>query len=356
MLTAAPPIRDVVLVGGGHSHVQVLRSFGMKPVPGVRLTVISREVNTPYSGMLPGHVAGFYSREDIHIDLAPLAAFAGARLIADEVVGLDLDAQHLRLGAHPDLYFDVLSVNCGAIPETVGDGALAVKPIGQFLPKLDAVCAAAKPGDRLALVGGGAGGVELALALRRRLPAGVAVSLLTERLLPGHASAVQHRLRQALAAAEVAVEEGFRVAALDGGAVLSEAQRRVAADHVFWVTGVKAPDWPARAGLAVDDRGFIRVNPQLRSCSHPNVFAAGDIACLEDQPRPKAGVYAVRAGPILTTNLRRAATGRALRLIRVSCQALRMWSATAASRPMRKIQRNWLWPRIGAPSSRSPSA
>ncbi|MFP6814810.1 MAG: bifunctional NADH dehydrogenase FAD-containing subunit/selenide, water dikinase SelD, partial [Pseudomonadales bacterium] len=131
----APAVRDLVLVGGGHSHVQVLKSFGMRPLPGTRLTIISREVHTPYSGMLPGHVAGLYSWRDIHIDLGPLAGFARARLIADEVVGLDARSQRLQLLGHPDLHYDVLSINAGAVPDGVGQG-IPVKPIGLFLPQL----------------------------------------------------------------------------------------------------------------------------------------------------------------------------------------------------------------------------
>jgi len=305
MLREAPPVRDLVLVGGGHSHVQVLKAFGMRPLQGTRLTIVSREVHTPYSGMLPGHVAGAYSWRDIHIDLAPLAAFAGARLIGDEVVGLDTQTRRLQLRGHPDLYYDLLSINTGAVPQGTGQG-IPVKPIGRFLPQLKAVREQARSGTRVVLIGGGAGGVELALALRRTLPDAVTVVLLTVSLLPDHAAGVAKRLRAALHAAGIELIEDFRVLANDAGFVCAEDGRRVAADHVFWVTGVGAPEWPAAAGLATDADGFIEVDRCLRSTSHATIYAAGDIASLTGQPRPKSGVFAVREGPVLVRNLRRA--------------------------------------------------
>ena len=316
MHMVAPPIRDVVLVGGGHSHVQVLRSFGMKPQPGARLTIISREVRTPYSGMLPGHVAGYYQRDDIHIDLGPLAAFAGARLIADEVVGLDTDAQRLQLQSHPDLHYDLLSINSGAVPVGVGDHGIAVKPIGQFLPKLDEVCGHTSPGETIAVVGGGAGGVELTLALRRRLGSEVRLLLATDELLVGHAQAARRRLTHALQRSDVEVVTGFRAHTADARGIVANDGARLEAEHVFWVTGVSAPSWPAAAGLATDSDGFIKVDRRLRSVSHGQIFAAGDVACLVEQPRPKSGVYAVREGPTLTANLRRAVAGKRLRTFR----------------------------------------
>ncbi len=316
MFTAAPPIRDVVLVGGGHSHVQVLKSFGMKPAPGIRLTIISREVQTPYSGMLPGHVAGIYDRDEIHIDLGVLASFANARLIADEVVGLDPEDQRVRLACHPDLRFDYLSINCGAVPQGIGSHGVAVKPIGRFLPKLEQVIAGAEPGETIALVGGGAGGVELALALRRRLTGRIGIVVATDTLLSGHSPRVAEQLRAALAAAGVDLVTGFRVQDADAEGVVDVRGERLSAQHVLWVTSVSAPSWPRDAGLATDDGGFVLVDRQLRSTSHPNIFAAGDVASLVGQPRPKSGVFAVRQGPVLTENLRRVASGRRLRRFR----------------------------------------
>jgi len=183
MRTQTPPVRDLVLLGGGHSHVQVLRSFGMNPLPGVRLTVIAREVLTPYSGMLPGHVAGIYSAAEIHIDLGPLAVFADARLIADEVVALDLENRRLELADHPAIRFDILSINTGAVPLSVGEDVIPVKPIGRFLPRWEEMKRSVQSGQRVSVVGAGAGGVELVLAMRRSLPAGVHLSLVSEEFL-----------------------------------------------------------------------------------------------------------------------------------------------------------------------------
>lgn len=312
----APPVLEVVLVGGGHSHVQVLRSFGMRPPRGVRVTVISREVFTPYSGMLPGHVAGFYDAREIHIDLGPLARFADARLIADEAIGLDAAARAVHLAGRPPIRYDVLSINSGAAPVRAGDCGVSVKPIGRFLPRWREVQQRIRPGERIVLVGGGAGGVELALAMRRALDPQVVLTLATDVLLPGHNARATRHLRSALATQRIELLEGFRVASAapaEGGAeVIADDGRRLAAAHLFWVTAVAAPAWLGGSGLALDGRGFVRVDAQLRSISHPEVFAAGDVAAFEERALAKAGVYAVREGPVLTENLRRVVLARRL--------------------------------------------
>src|SRR5258708_22054402 len=177
MKAATPVLKDVVLVGAGHSHVTVLRMFGMKPIPGVRLTLLSREVHTPYSGMLPGLIAGHYGFDDAHIDTGPLARFAGARLYQDEVIDLDLEGRRVIAGSRPPVPYDLLSLNIGSTPNTAGmpgasEHAIAVKPIDGFLRRFEALQArvlARKGRAAVALVGAGAGGVELLLAGRHRL-------------------------------------------------------------------------------------------------------------------------------------------------------------------------------------------
>ncbi len=342
-----PPVRDLVLLGGGHSHVQVLKSFAMKPLPGVRLTVVSREVLTPYSGMLPGHVAGLYTQRDMHIDLGPLSRVAGARLIADEVTALDLSAGQVSLADHPPLRFDRLSINTGAVPNGVAGGGIPVKPIGRFLPRWQAVKASASPGDTLALIGGGAGGVELALAMARSVADGVQILLVSERLLPGQPAEVRRLLESALARSGVRVLTDFRVTSATDTEIGAADGRTEQIDYLFWVTGVAAPQWIRDSGLATDEQGFISVSRTLQSLSDPRVFAAGDIAHLQDQPRPKAGVFAVRQGPVLADNLRRSVESRGLRNYRAQSRFLTIIGTgdggAVASRGAWVTAGAWVW-------------
>jgi selenide,water dikinase len=330
--TGTPVVKDLVLVGGGHAHVSVLRRFGMKPLPGLRLTLIARDVHTPYSGMLPGYVAGLYAYDDCHIDLGPLARFAGARLYHAEVEGLDLAERRVLVRGRPAVAFDLLSINAGSRPRTIDvpgapEHALAVKPIDVFLENWEALIArvAASTGPfRICVVGGGAGGVELALATQHRLhellasrgddPNRLRYTLLTRgpAILPTHNPGVRARFVRVLAERSIDLRVDHTVVEVTPAEVRSLGQPPVAADAVLWVTDAAAPAWAGAAGLAVDGDGFIRVDDCLQSVSHPGVFAAGDNAALPD-PRPKSGVFAVRQGPVLADNLRRAATGGRLR-------------------------------------------
>ena len=328
MARTTPPVRDIVLAGAGHSHVAVLRRFGMRPEPGLRLTVVARETLMPYSGMLPGHVAGFYDGADIHIDVALLAAFAGARLIAQRVTGLDPKARKLLLDGRPPLRYDVLSINTGGLP---GSGLAAaewltpVKPIGAFLPRWQKVASALVKGPlRIVLIGGGPGSVELALAIRARFPVTAHCALATadDELLARHPRAARRLLARQLAARDVAVHTGFHAVRVDETQVLARDGRVLQHDHVFWATGVDAQQAFRRCGLATDENGFVAVNQYLQSLSHANVFAAGDAAAMVGQPRPKSGVYAVRQGPLLAENLRRHALRRPLRAYRAQRHAL----------------------------------
>ncbi len=211
MQQSAPIAQDLVLVGGGHAHVHVLKRFGMRPAPGVRLTLITRDIETPYSGMLPGYVAGLYSFAECHIDLLRLARFAGARLIHDEAIGLDRTGRQMLCDAHPPIRYDLLSLDIGSTPR-LGDvpGAaehtVSVKPIDQFGERWEALLERARDLGhlRLALVGGGAGGVELALSAQHRLAellkAPPEVTLVTrEGLLPSHNKRVRQRFARLLA-------------------------------------------------------------------------------------------------------------------------------------------------------------
>ena len=326
---STPVIKDLVLIGGGHSHVTVLKQFGMQPLPGVRLTLICRDVHTPYSGMLPGFVAGHYDYDDIHIDLGPLARFAGARLYHDEVIGLDPVNRRVRCKNRPDVSYDVLSINTGSTPDfSQMPGAekfvVPVKPINNFLSRWQRLVSRvleARGVARIGVVGAGAGGVELTLAMQRRLEqlcreAGFSAQLSfhlfsrTDSILPTHNQRVQTTFRRLLADRGVNVHAPCRVTRLWENGLGCEDGSAHELEEILWVTNAAAPCWPADAGLAVDAQGFIHVNDALQSVSHGDIFAAGDVAAVETHAREKAGVFAVRQGPPLARNLRRVLLGQ----------------------------------------------
>ena len=319
-----------MLLGAGHAHVTVLRKFGMKPMPGVRFTLITREVHTPYSGMLPGLIAGTYGIDDSHIDTGPLARFAAARLYQDEAVGIDLANRRVLCRNRPAVSYDLLSIDVGSTPN-VGDvpgaaeHAVPVKPIDGFLRRFEALRArvlAAKGRARIGVVGAGAGGVELLLSVERRLardvaaaghdPAGLSFTLVgsSDTLLPTFPPAMGRRFREICDRRGIRVFTGARVDRVDAGALHLLTGERIALDEILWTTQAAPAPWLRDTGLALDDRGFVQVTAALRSLSHPEVFAAGDIAAVDGFRLPKSGVYAVREGPPLAKNIRRVLSGK----------------------------------------------
>ncbi len=322
--------RELVLVGGGHSHVAVLKQFGMRPMPGLRVTLISEDGQTPYSGMLPGLIAGHYEFEEAHIDLVRLCRFARVQFYRDRVVGLDLDSRRVICEGRPPVRFDLISVNTGSTPRTEGvagaaEHALSVKPIREFLRGWEGIAEAAKNGEgnsfRIAVVGGGAGGVEVTLATQFRLhnelkrhnlpDSRIEFHLATEgdALLSSHNAKVQEKYARVLDERRVEVHLRHRVVKVEADALLCDPGEMIPCDAILWVTDGAPSEWPKKSGLQTDDRGFIVVDECLRSLSHPFVFAAGDVASVRENPRPKSGVFAVRQGPPLGENIRLALAG-----------------------------------------------
>ncbi|WP_416396025.1 selenide, water dikinase SelD [Allohahella sp. A8] len=326
-------LRDIVLVGGGHSHAVVLKMLGMKPIPGVRITLICRDTHTPYSGMLPGYVAGHYSYDETHIDLRRLAEFAGARFYRDEVTGIDRSAQTVQCRHRPDVAYDVLSINTGSSPDvSTVDGAaeyaVPVKPINEFndrwqhlLATITADRSTTSP-YQIAVVGAGAGGVELALALQHRLgsvrtSAGQAVAITVfgkdDALLPQAPSSVGRQFSEVLESRGIRQVLGRAVSQVGARTVAtSDDSATYPADTTLWVTEAGGASWLRQTGLELDEKGFIKVTDTLQTVSDPNIFAAGDVAAMIDHPRPKAGVFAVRQGRPLAVNLRRYVENRTL--------------------------------------------
>jgi selenide, water dikinase len=319
--------QDLVLVGGGHAHVHVLKSFGMRPLPGVRVTLVARDVETPYSGMLPGWVAGRYSFDECHIDLGRLARFAGARLVRDEAIGLDRASHRLLSRSHPPIRWDFLSLDIGAASRVedvpgAAEHAIPVKPIAGFALRWEALLARARelPRLRLAVVGGGAGGVELALAAQHRL-AGLCesppeVTLITrDPLLPTHNHRVRRIVERIFRRRGIMLVAGAAVIRVEPGTLICAGGRRIAFDAALWVTEAGAAPWLADTGLPLTESGFVVIDETLRSPADPRVFAAGDVATMPAHPREKAGVFAVRQGPPLAANLRRVLAGEAPRRV-----------------------------------------
>lgn len=273
-------MKRILLVGGGHAHAWVLRA-------GVQgdATLVTPYPHHVYSGMLPGFVAGHYKLDDIRIDVAALAARAGVKLVLGRVAALDAAQRRVRLEDGSALEYDTASLDVGS--EAAAPGyALAVKPFEPFMEQwLEAK-------DRVrafAVVGGGAAGVEVAMAAAHRTNA--RVTLYSDRAMfrPGLARRIARQL------ARLGVD-------LRAGVAFSDAMRK---DHdlVIWAAGAAALPWLAQSGLATDERGFVLVDDRLRSVSHPEVFAAGDCATLRDAPHAKSGVFAVRHAPVLAANL-----------------------------------------------------
>ncbi len=321
-----PTPKRLLLIGGGHAHLFVLEAL-TKQSPEVRarldVTLLSRELDTPYSGMLPGLVAGHYRTMECHVDLRALAAAAGVRLVQATVQRLDLTGNR-AITDEGSWEFDLVSLDIGSTPPVdripgASITGLAVKPIDRFLQQWNALQSRIDQLVRpvhMVMVGGGAGGVELVLAMSYRLRSHrdqVKWSLVSRgELLPGYPRRAARLMAARLAAAGVAIRTGSPIARVEADHLVFADGSSAACDQVLWATGSAAAQWPSAAGLACVDDGFISVNQYLQSVSHPHVFAAGDMATDITQRRPKAGVFAVRQGPVLAANLLHHAAGQPL--------------------------------------------
>ena len=362
-----PVLKDVVLIGAGHAHVAVLRMFAMAPLPGTRFTLITREVHSPYSGMLPGLIAGHYRFDEAHIDTGPLARAAGARLYQDEVIDLDLLNRRVLCRSRPAVPYDLLSINIGSTPNTAqtpgaNEHAIPVKPIDGFLARFMAMkerVIRRKGRSCIAVVGAGAGGVELSLSVAHRLrhevqaagfdPARLRFVLVTDAadILPSFPQVFRAAFREVLAARGIAVLAGAPVRGVDAGSLALEGGSEVEADEILWTTQARPAAWIAGTGLALDGGGFIEVEPTLQAKGREEVFAAGDIISFPCRDLPKSGVYAVRAGPVLADNIRRALIGAALRPFRPQREALYLVSTGDAyaigTRNGMVLKGGWVW-------------
>ena len=317
-----PGTRDLVLVGGGHCHALVLRRWAMKPLPGVRLTLIDPNPTAPYTGMLPGLIAGHYQPQDLQIDLVRLARLAGARLILGSASGIDRGVRRVRVPGRPGIAYDALSLDIGItsdLPDLPGfaQWGVAAKPLGRFARQWQEFLSEPRAEAHIVVLGAGVAGVELALAMAERLRAvGVRrrITLIEtgEVALASMGAAAGQRLLARLRAEEIGLELEARAVAVQQNAVLLADGRRIASDFTLGAAGARAQDWLVGTGLALQ-AGFVVVGPTLQSLEDPRIFAVGDCAELQHAPRPKAGVFAVRQAPVLFDNLRAVLSGAALR-------------------------------------------
>lgn len=320
--------------------------LGMKPIPGVQVTLLSDVPRAPYSGMLPGHIAGYYTKDEMHIDLRRLCVFAKARFVLDEVVGLDLEARRVHLRNRPPMAFDVVSLNIGSTParfEVPGarEFATPCKPVPNLLAVWKRLHEDKQTSPRVLVVGGGAGGVELALSMKQGLGGKCEIRIAHQgpEIMSGHNSAVRRQFARVLQEQGIETLLGRPVVEVKAGQVLLGNGQSLPYDYLFWVTQAIAPAWIAESGLQTYPGGFVAVSPKLQSLSHPFVFAAGDVATIVDDPRPKSGVFAVRMAKPLLNNLRAYILGTPLRPYRPQRHFLSLIGAGAGEAV---ASRKWL--------------
>lgn len=359
MFAPLPLTKDLVLIGGGHTHALVLRAWGMNPLPGVRVTVINPGPTAPYSGMLPGLIAGHYQRDALEIDLVKLARFAGARVILGRAAGIDRAAQMIDVPGRAPVHYDLAAIDIGItsdLPKLPGFSEYAVpaKPLGGFASRwatfVDAV-AAGQATPNVAVIGAGVAGVELALACRHRLNAGG---------LGGHVTLVEagpEPLRDIGKGARAALTEQLRnqdvrvrtdaaVTAVTAQGVTLADGTTIDAALTIGAAGAAPQPWLAQTGLALSD-GFVDVGPDLCSKTDPLIYAVGDCAHLTHDPRPKAGVFAVRQAPILLHNLRADLSGGKRRAYWPQRDYLKLMSTggkhAVADKLGLRLEGDWLW-------------
>ena len=364
---------NLVLIGGGHSHAIALKKWGMNPISGVRLTLITDKTYTPYSGMLPGQVAGFYCFEETHIDLRRLTHFCQGNFYLDRAIELDLNNKQVICEAHPPISFDYLSIDIGSIPNKNGilgasDYAIPAKPVHQFLTAWEQVKNTIKnqpeQGYTLTIIGGGAGGVELAFNMRTCLTNilkstgkdidNLKINLIHkgDTLLTGHSPWVTQKVESLLLENKTTLylnETVVEIKSLfpNNYLISCASGLEITSNLVFVVTQASAPEWIKKSGIKTDKKGFILVNNHLQSPSHPYVFAAGDIATMQNYSRPKAGVFAVRQGQPLFNNLQAIILGNQLQAYHPQKNYLSLIGTgnkkAIASWGSFGIESSWLW-------------
>lgn len=317
MNSTAPIEKHVVLVGAGNAHLVFLRRWRMSPWPGVAVTLVSEFAEIPYSAMVPGHIAGDYRWDEITLDLVRFCRSANVRFVASRVTGVDAANSRLAFADRPAMTFDVLSLGLGSLPAepsgwSDGDWSFSMRPLGPFVRQLERLGESLTQSSRpfhLTVVGGGASGCELALAIQRRFlkTAGFRLTLLqaNHRLLPTFSGRTARLMADRLQAAGIDVRLDACVVGGELGRLRLASGEQLACDGVLWATPAAPPEFLRASDLSVDDDGFLMVRASLQSLSHPTIFGTGDCVTFLPQPTlPRNGVHAVRQGRVLFDNVR----------------------------------------------------
>jgi selenide,water dikinase len=319
-------MKRLVLVGGGHAHVEVLLDLAQRPDPRWDVTLVTPQPQLIYTGMVPGVIAGHYRLDECAIDLASLAERAGAAFARTQSSLVSPGEREVACVDGSALAYDVLSIDVGSRPpvgaaQGVAGHAIAVRPLEALLRGWGEVLARARDGKvrSITVVGAGAAGVELALSMDYRLRRDlggdaphVRVMSNTPDLLEEFAPGARKRLKRRLAARNIGAHVSSAVVEVAAGHVRTHNGHEFASDATFWAAGAGAHDWIADSGFATDERGCMLVNDYLQSVTFREVFGAGDCVSQEGRPHAKAGVFAVRAAPALAANLRAALAGEPL--------------------------------------------
>ncbi len=341
-MTAEFPSKQVVLLGIGHTNAYVVKEWAVDPIPGCELICISKFPTATYSGMLPGTLGRQFEDDAMRIDLQKLADRAGAKLILilADTCGLDLETGKVLFADHAAIPFDALSIGVGSMPAGWMEQAqspllVPIKPMQTFLgrlrDRLEIAAANEASSLRIAIVGGGVAGVEIALCLQQQFfkddmyrNSKIEIFTSSQRVADGMRERSVHRIEKRLASRGILVHPGRRVVEIGATEIVLDDGIRCGFDCVIWATGASAPMVLGKLGLQTDERGFVATTPTLQSLSDPRIFAVGDSGTVLQSPSPKAGVYAVRQCPILWHNMRSLIAGGTMRTFKPQSDFLKL--------------------------------
>jgi len=374
-MMSLPPIipieKHVVLIGAGNAHLLFARRWGMQPLRGVAVTLVNEAPVVPYSAMVSGHIAGDYTLDAISIDLVRLCQAVKIRFVPESVAGIAPAARQVLFANRPPLSYDALSIGLGSLPArpgtpSNGDWSFVMRPLAGLLQKLNRLEKQLQLSPRpfhLAIVGGGASGCELALAIHRRLArhAGFRITVLqaNETLLPQFPAGVAQAFETAFRQRGIDFRVNTAVTGSQDETLVLAGGENIACDAVLWATQAAPPGILGASGLAVDSGGFLQVKETLQSIHDPAIFGTGDCVSFQAFPDlPRNGVHAVRQGAVLFDNVGRFLKEQALRRFRPQRFTLNLlntadgeamlsygpihWKGKRARRIKDRIDRAWI--------------